>query len=201
MKSATLGFALLTIALAKSTPAAVLEIGKAAPDFSAVDSQGKTQTLEQYKGKFLVLEWTNPDCPFVQKHYGSGNMQATQAKARAMGAVWLSVLSSAKGNEGYMTPSETNAYRAKNNVKSNATILDPSGELGHLYRAKTTPQIAIIDPNGKLIYYGAIDDQPSPDPDTLTGAKNYAIAALKEAISGNAVTVSVTRSYGCSVKY
>jgi hypothetical protein len=188
-------FAVATVAPEKA------EIGKVSPNFTLNDSNGKTVTLDNYRGKFVVLEWTNKDCPFVRKHYGSGNMQATQEKARSMGAVWFTINSSAPGEQGYLTSSEINSYRKENGVKSNETLLDTKGTVGHIYNARTTPQIVIMDPKGVMIYNGAIDDRPSPDPESLKGARNYAIEALQEAMNGKAVAVSTSRPYGCSVKY
>lgn len=176
-------------------------VGDPSPAWSLPDSKGKTQALEDYKGKYVVLEWTNKDCPFVKKHYGSGNMQATQEKAKEMGAVWLTVISSAPGNQGYLKPDGINAYREEQKVKSAATLLDSDGKVGKLYDAKTTPQIVIINPEGKVIYNGAIDDKPSPDPADIATSKNYAISALTEAMAGKKVSVPTSRPYGCSVKY
>ncbi len=187
---------LLTLALLRA-PA----IGAPAPAFALPSVEGKTVALGDYKGKFVVLEWTNKDCPFVKKHYGSGSMQATQAEAKKMGAVWLSVCSSAPGNQGYMTADQYKTYVKEKKVASTAVLLDPDGKVGHLYGARTTPQIVIIDPKGTVVYDGAIDDQPDPDPATLKGAKNYALDALKEAMAGKAVAVATSRPYGCSVKY
>jgi len=176
-------------------------VGEPSPTWSAPDSTGKTQSLDAYKGKYVVLEWTNKDCPFVKKHYGSGNMQSTQAKAKEMGAVWLTVISSAPGNQGYLPPAEVNSYREQMRVKSAATLLDADGKLGKLYDAKTTPQIVVINPEGKVIYNGAIDDKPSPDPADIPSSKNYALSALTEAMAGKKVSVPTSRPYGCSVKY
>ena len=176
-------------------------IGQFSPDFSLTDSNGHKTTLSDYRGKFVVLECTNKDCQFVRKHYNSVNMQSTQEQAEKMGAVWFTVISSAPGLQGYMTPSEVNAYRTENNVKSEATLMDPSGTVGHIYSARTTPQIVIIDPKGVVLFDGGIDDRPSPDPDSLKGARNYALEALKDAMSGKPIEVDNPRPYGCSVKY
>lgn len=176
-------------------------VGSPAPDFSLPSVEGKTVGLDQYKGKFVVLEWTNKDCPFVKKHYGSGSMQATQAEAKKMGAVWLSVCSSAPGMQGYMTADQYKAYIKENKVASTAVLLDPDGKVGHLYGARATPQIVVIDPKGTIVYDGAIDDKPDPDPATLKGARNYALEALKAAMAGKPVAVTTSRPYGCSVKY
>jgi len=185
----------------QQTQLASLKVGEAAPNFTLTDSEGKSQELSAYKGKFVVLEWTNKDCPYVKKHYESGSMQATQKEAKEMGAVWLSIISSAPGKEGYMDAADINAYRKDHKVAAKATLLDSNGKVGRLYGARTTPQIVIVNPEGNVIYEGAIDDQPSPDPDTLKGAKNYVLSALKEAMAGKPVTTPVSRPYGCGVKY
>jgi AhpC/TSA family len=175
--------------------------GSTAPDFKGTDSNGQTQTLSQYKGKYVVLEWHNQGCPYEQKLYHSGTMEALQKQWTGKGVVWLSIISSAPGTQGYVTPAEENAYMKKMSAVPTATILDPNGTIGHLYSAKTTPHMFVIDPTGKLIYVGAIDDQPSPDPGTLKGARNYVSEALTESMSGQPIKVASTRSYGCSVKY
>jgi peroxiredoxin len=176
-------------------------VGEPAPDFTATDSNGKVHKLSEYKGKFVVLEWSNRGCPYTQKHYNSGNMQKLQKEWTSRGVIWLTVLSSAPGKQGYMTGAEENAYLKQVNAAPTAVLLDPTGALGHLYDAKTTPDIFIINPQGTLIYDGAIDDRPSTDVSDINGAKNYLSAALDEATSGKPVTVSTSRPYGCSVKY
>jgi peroxiredoxin len=181
--------------------AMALKPGDPAPDFKGVDSNGKVQTLAQYRGKYVVLEWANKGCPFEQKHYKSGNMERLQKEWTAKGVVWLSVLSSAPGQQGNVTPAEENDYLRAMNAAPTAAILDPSGTIGRLYDAKTTPDMFVIDPRGKLVYEGAIDDQPTPDPASLKDAKNYVSAALEASMAGRPVAVAVTRSYGCSVKY
>jgi peroxiredoxin len=192
--------AVLTACLIASTAFAV-KPGDQAPGFKGTASNGKTQTLSQYRGKWVVLEWTNRDCPYTIKHYNSGNMEALQKQWTAKGVVWLSILSSARGQQGYMTPAEENQYLSTMHAAPTAAILDPTGAIGHLYDAKTTPDMFVIDPSGKLVYEGAIDDRPSTDPASLKGAHNYVSAALEEAMAGQPVTTQVTRSYGCSVKY
>jgi hypothetical protein len=181
--------------------ALALKPGEQAPDFKGVDSNGKVQTLAQYRGKYVVLEWANKGCPFEQKHYKSGNMERLQREWTAKGVVWLSVISSAPGQDGYVTPPEENEYLRTMKAAPSAAILDPSGMIGRLYSAKTTPDMFVIDPQGRLVYEGAIDDQPTPDPASLNGAKNYVSAALEASMAGRPVEVAVTRSYGCSVKY
>ncbi len=172
-----------------------------APDFHGTDSNGRTQTLSQYRGKYIVLEWANKGCPFEQKHYLSGNMEKLQRQWTTKGVVWLSILSSAPGQQGNVTPAEENAYLATMHAAPTAAILDPTGAIGHLYEAKTTPHIFVIDPTGKVIYQGAIDDRPSPDPETLSSAHNYLNEALEASMAGRPVPTPVTRPYGCSVKY
>jgi peroxiredoxin len=176
-------------------------VGQPAPTFTGKDSQGKTETLEQYRGKYVVLEWTNRDCPFTAKQYDSGNMQALQQKWTGKGVVWFTVLSSAKGEQGYLDASDENAQLARVRAHPTAALLDPSGEIGRLYGAKTTPHMFIIDPQGKLIYAGAIDDKATTDVEDVKGAKNYVSAALTESMAGQPVQVASTRPYGCSVKY
>ncbi len=176
-------------------------VGSAAPTFTGKDSQGKTVSLSEYRGKYVVLEWTNRDCPFTKKQYDSGNMQALQKEWTGKGVVWLTVLSSAKNEDGYLDAAGENAQIARVHADPTAAILDPSGEIGKLYGAKTTPHMFIIDPQGKLIYAGAIDDKATTDVSDVKGAKNYVSAALTEAMAGQPVQVASTRPYGCSVKY
>ena len=193
---------LLSVALLlAATSAFALPPNSIAPDFKGTDSTGAQQNLAKYRGKFVVLEWANQGCPYDRKHYLSGSMEALQKEWTAKGVVWLSVVSSAPGEQGFVNPAEENEYLKKMHAAPTAAILDPTGQIGHLYEAKTTPHIFVIDPTGKLIYQGAIDDQPSPDPETLKGAKNYLSESLNAAMSGKSVPVAVTRPYGCSVKY
>lgn len=176
-------------------------IGSNAPDFSLPGADGKTHTLAEHKGKYVVLEWTNPQCPFVKKHYGSGNMQKLQAEYTKKGVVWLSIDSSAKGHEGYLTPEQAKEWQASAKTAETALLLDPSGKVGRQYGAKTTPDMYIISPEGKLLYSGAIDSIPSADPDDIAKANNYVKAGLEAALNGKPVETPVTKSYGCSVKY
>jgi AhpC/TSA family protein len=178
-------------------------VGQQAPTFAGKDSQGKTESLGQYRGKYVVLEWTNRSCPFTKKHYDSGNMQALQQQWTGKGVVWLTVLSSSPSHadDGYLTAGEENAYLEKVHAHPTAAILDPGGEIGRLYSAKTTPHMFVIDPEGKLIYAGAIDDKATTNTGDVKGAKNYVSAALTEAMAGQPVQVASTRPYGCSVKY
>jgi peroxiredoxin len=181
--------------------AAAVQIGEPAPNFGIVDSNGKTQHLSDYKGKYVVLEWHSQGCPAVRKQYDSGNMQKLQKEWTGKGVAWLTVISSGPGTPGFMTPSQENAFIAKSNAAPTAVLMDSGGVLGHLYDAATTPQMFVIDPQGTLIYQGAIDDRPKPEQTDLTGAKNYVAEALEEATAGRPVTVSWTKPYGCSVKY
>jgi len=194
--SAVVGFTLLAFSVGWAA-----RVGEAAPDFTATDSNGEVHKLSEYQGKYVVLEWTNRGCPYTQKHYSSGNMQRLQREWTGRGVIWLTVASSAPGKQGYVTASEENAYLKQANAAPTAVLLDPAGTLGHLYDAKTTPDIFIIGPKGVLIYSGAIDDRPSTDVADVNGAKNYVSLALDEATSGKPVSNPTTRPYGCSVKY
>jgi len=187
--------------LALSLSAWAVRVGDPAPDFTGTDSNGQTHKLSEYRGKFVVLEWTNSNCPFTRKHYASGNMQSLQKEWTAKGVVWLTVLSSTPGGDGYMNGPMENAYLEKVHASPTAVLLDPSGALGHEYEARTTPDMYVIDPSGKLIYSGAIDDHPTTDPDDIAASKNYVSAALTQSLAGQPVAVSYTRPYGCSVKY
>jgi peroxiredoxin len=192
----TLGVAMM------SASAFAVKPGEMAPEFKGTDSLGKTETLAQYRGKYVVLEWANQGCPYEHKHYESGNMQRLQKEWTAKGVVWLSVISSAPGQQGYVSAAEEKDYLAKMKAAPTAAILDPSGAIGRLYGAKTTPHMFVIDPDGKLVYEGAIDDQPTPDPASLKAVQhNYLNEALNESMAGKAVATPVTRPYGCSVKY
>lgn len=189
----------LLLLLVASAPAA--RPGEAAPDFTATDSNGKSRHLADYKGKYVVLEWHNQGCPYTKKHYESGNMQRLQKEWTDKGVVWFTVISSAPGTQGYVTAPEENEYVKRMHAVPTAVLLDPDGTLGHLYAARTTPHMYIIDPNGTLIYNGAIDDHPTSDPSDIKSSKNYVSTALGEALAGKPVTDSATRPYGCSVKY
>ena len=193
--------ALATAPAASSVSAQDVRVGAPAPGFTATDSRGQTQTLDQYRGKYVVLEWHNQGCPYTKKHYESGNMQSLQKEWTAKGVEWFTVISSAPGKEGYVTPSQENNYLAKMHASPTAVLMDPEGKLGRLYDAKTTPEIYVIDPQGKLIYEGAIDNRPTPDAGDIQGADNYLNDALTAAMAGRPVTTAYTRSYGCSVKY
>jgi hypothetical protein len=194
--------ALSLLAFSIAAPAlAKVSVGEPAPDFSLSDSSGRMQTLSQYKGKTVVLEWNNPDCPFVGKHYGSGNMQKQQADATAAGVVWLTINSSATGKQGDIDGGGANAYVAKVGGKQTAYLLDPAGTAGHLYGARTTPHMYIIDPQGILRYMGGIDSIRSTDRDDIAKATQYVPQALAELKAGKPVSVPTSQPYGCSVKY
>lgn len=181
--------------LAKAT------VGQPAPAFSLTDSQGKTHALSDFKGKTVVLEWTNAECPFVKKHYGAGNMQAQQGEATAGGVVWLTVNSGAAGKQGAVDAAGANAVIAASGGKQSAYLLDGSGDVGRSYGAKTTPHMYVIDGEGVLRYAGAIDSNPSADPADIAGSTQYVKAALADLAAGRPVAVANTQPYGCSVKY
>jgi hypothetical protein len=177
------------------------QVGQLAPVFAGTDSQGRVHRLTDYRGRTVVLEWTNHDCPYVRKHYGSGNMQQLQRQAAADGVIWLSVISSAPGKQGHVTGRQADELTRSRGAGPHAVILDERGEIGRLYAAKTTPHMYIIDPRGTLVYMGGIDDRPSADPADIPGARNHVAMALAELKAGKPVSQPVTRPYGCSVKY
>ena len=176
-------------------------IGSQAPDFRLADADGKAVTLGQFKGKVVVLEWNNPGCPFVKKHYESGNMQKTQTAARKDGVVWLSINSGGPGNQGHMNGAEAKTFVAAQKAQPSAYLLDPQGGVGKSYGAVTTPHMYIIDKAGKLAYAGGIDDKATSSKGDIAGARNHVLAALGEMKAGKAVSVATSRPYGCSVKY
>jgi peroxiredoxin len=188
--------------LALPAPAlAEAKVGQPAPDFTATDIHGNAFALAEQRGKPVVLEWTNHDCPFVVKHYSTGNMQAAQKAAREGGAVWVSIVSSAPDKQGHVTAEQAAAILAEQGAAPTTQILDPAGAIGRAYGAKTTPHMFVIDAGGVVAYAGAIDDNPSADPATVAGATNYALAALEALRAGAPVDPAETRAYGCSVKY
>jgi peroxiredoxin len=176
-------------------------VGSAAPDFSVSDSKGNTQSVSQYKGKYVVLEWFNPECPFVKKHYGGSNMQKLQEEFTSKGVVWLSIDSSALGKEGSLTPEQAEKKMSEWKTHQTALLLDPDAKAARAYAAKNTPHMFVINPEGKIIYEGAIDSKATPNPADIPQSTNYVKAALDEALAGKAVTTPSTRPYGCSVKY
>lgn len=186
---------------ATTTFAAAPAVGSAAPDFKLADSAGKEHSLDEYKGKYVVLEWTNPGCPFVRKHYDTGNIPKLQAESTRKGAVWLAIDSSAKGNEGYLSPDEAKKAKDGDYKSASALLLDADGKVGHLYGATNTPDLIIINPEGKVIYTGAIDSIASADKNDVAKATNYVQVGLEEAMANKPLTKSMSKPYGCGVKY
>ncbi len=177
------------------------EVGKPAPDFALTDLSGNKHNLSDFKGKYVVLEWVNFGCPFVKKHYGTANMQKLQKEFVDKGVAWLSICSSAPGKQGNETPDAAKSGFKKFGSAATAYLVDGDGKVGKLYGAKTTPQMFVINPEGALIYTGAIDDKPTPKPETVANSKNFVKAALTEAASGKEVSISSTKPYGCAIKY
>ncbi len=176
-------------------------VGNAAPDFSLTDAKGQTHSLSQYKGKYVVLEWFNPECPFVKKHYGSGNMQKLQEEYTSKGVVWLTIDSNAPGSEGNMTPEQAEKVTTAWKTHQTALLLDPEGKAGRAYGAKNTPNMVVISPEGKIAYEGAIDSKATPNPADIPSSTNYVKVALDESLAGKPVTTTNTRPYGCGIKY
>lgn len=176
-------------------------VGKPAPAFTARDTGGKIVSLADYKGKHVVLEWVNPGCPFVQKHYDSANMQATQKEATAKGVVWLAVNSTATDADDYRPPGAMAQWMLQHKAAATATLMDADGKVGRAYGARTTPHMYIIDPAGTLVYAGAIDNKPTANVADVPGATNHVKVALSEALAGKAIAQPATRAYGCSIKY
>jgi peroxiredoxin len=195
MKTKLLILTLTALATGALSAGAAPKIGAPAPGFSLPDSNGKTHSLGEFKGKYVVLEWFNPGCPFVRKHYESDNMQELQKKFTGKDVVWLTIDSSAPGEQGYLTPEEANKQIADWKMHPTALLLDPQGKVGHEYGATNTPHMYVIDPKGQLIYSGAIDDKPTPDPASIQGAKNYVAAALEEAMAGKSIRTPTSRAY------
>ncbi|MGI8821592.1 MAG: thioredoxin family protein [Chthoniobacterales bacterium] len=177
------------------------KVGSPAPNFSLSDAKGKTHSLADLKGKYVVLEWFNPECPFVKKHYGTGHMQKLQAEYAGKGVVWLSIDSSAKGKEGNLTPEAAAKQSTEWKMDHTTLLLDADGKVGQMYGAKNTPHMFIVNPEGNLIYQGAIDSKATPNVADLADATNYVKAALDESLGGKPVTTATTKPYGCSVKY
>jgi len=177
------------------------QTGVPAPEFTAMDSQGKPHKLSDYRGKTIVLEWTNHECPYTVKHYVTGNMQALQRSATDAGSIWLTVISSRPGSQGHVEGIEADKLTDDRQAKPTAVILDPKGDLGRLYGAATTPHMYVINGNGVLVYMGGIDDQPSSSQASVKRARNYVREALDAVAAGRPVALASTRPYGCSVKY
>jgi peroxiredoxin len=199
--AALAAISILAVDQATAVPPPAARVGEPAPQFNAQDITGKTIRLADYAGKTIVLEWTNDGCPFVGKHYDSGNMQALQQKYTAAGVVWLTLASSAPGEQGYVTPAEAKADLAHWRATPTDFLLDPNGIVGRLYDARATPNMVVIDRTGRVAYMGAIDDTPSTRLADVKTAHNYVVAALDALAAGQPVTVTSTRAYGCSVKY
>lgn len=189
--------ALMFAAAAQAVPA----VGQAAPEFTLRDTAGKAVKLSDFRGKVVVLEWTNPGCPYVRKHYDSGNMAATQQDAVAKGAVWLSINSTEKASYDYLEPAKLAAWQNERKVQPTATLMDEEGSAGKAYGARTTPHMYIVDPQGRLVYAGGIDSIPSANPADIGKAMNYVKQAVGEAAAGKPVSQATTRPYGCSIKY
>jgi peroxiredoxin len=181
--------------------AAQAVVGHPAPAFTASDSNGAARSLADFRGKLVVLEWWNPECPFVGKHYGSGNMQRLQKAWTGRGVVWLTVDSSAPGKQGYVDGAKANALMKEKGGAQTAVLLDPDGKIGRAYGAKTTPHMFVIDAKGTVVYAGGIDDKPSTDQADVGTARNHVQVALEEAMAGRPVSTPTSQPYGCSVKY
>jgi peroxiredoxin len=197
--------ALATVLAATATlplPSLALAVGDTAPAFSLKDTQGKTVQLADFKGRHVVLEWTNPGCPFVVKHYGAQNMQALQKEAKAKDVVWLSINSTARGHQDYLAPAALQDRLLKDwGAAPSAVLMDESGSVGKAYAARTTPHMYLIDPAGKLVFAGGIDDKRSSNPADIPGAKNFVRAAMADALAGKPVATPSATPYGCSIKY
>ena len=176
-------------------------VGEPAPAFELTDANGQRRSLAEFRGAFVVLEWVNPECPFVRKHYGSGNMQRLQRTYTNRQVAWLSINSSAPGKQGHLTPETAQVFLEEQGASPSALLLDPDGTVGKQYGAKTTPHLFVLNPDGVLIYHGAMDDRPSTDPQDVPEAHNYVEAAVDEALAGQPVSTPTTQPYGCSVKY
>ncbi len=189
------------VAIACAQAPSTAQVGDVAPSFQGETSTGETISLDQFEGKTVVLEWTNDGCPFVQKHYDTGNMQSTQAAVVAAGGVWVSVISSAPGKQGHVSGAQADALTQERNAQPTHIVLDPDGIIGRKYAAKTTPHMFVIDGDGLLRYDGAIDDMPSADHNAVDGATNHVLAAFTSVSNGQEVATAKTKPYGCSVKY
>ena len=199
MKQMLAAFTALTLIAAPASAAPA--VGQAAPNFKLTDVNGKAVSLSDFRGKTVVLEWHNPGCPFVKKHYDSGNMQKSQAAAAKDNVVWLTINSGAPGKQGHMNGAEAKALVAKAGARPAAYLLDPRGIVGKTYDAKTTPHMYVVNKAGTLVYAGGIDDKPTANPADINGARNHVLAALAELKASKAVSVTTSRPYGCSVKY
>lgn len=197
-----LACAALALGTLAAAPAfAAVENGKPAPDFTATDIHGKEIKLSEFKGKNVVLEWTNHQCPFVVKHYSTGNMQALQKRVTDNGDIWITIVSSATGKQGHMSAEDAKALEAEAGAKATTRIMDETSAIAYQYGAKVTPHMYVINAEGTLVYQGAIDDQPSPDIKTVETAQNYVTAALEDIAAGREVATPMTTAYGCGIKY
>ena len=176
-------------------------VGQPAPAFTLTDTSGKSVSLADFKGRHVVLEWVNPGCPFVVKHYGAQNMQATQKAAVGKGVVWLAVNSTASDARDYLTPAAMGAWMSEQKAAASATLMDTDGRVGRASAARTTPHMYVIDPQGRLVYAGAIDSKPTANPADIRTAVNHVNVALTESLAGQPVSTPLTRAYGCTVKY
>lgn len=192
--------ALSTLAFAAGVSAAP-SVGQSAPDFTLTDTAGKPVKLSDYRGKYVVLEWTNPGCPYVKKHYDSGNMPATQREAVAKGVVWLSINSTEKDSYDYLEPAQLASWMKERKGTPSAVLMDVEGTAGKAYGARTTPHMYIVNPQGQLVYAGGIDSIPSSNPEDIRKAVNYVKQGLGEALAGKPISQAATRPYGCSIKY
>lgn len=194
-------FAFALIAAPISTALAQAVPGKPAPAFTLADLDGRKVALAEMRGKYVILEWTNPSCPFVRKHYGSGNMQSLQRHFAAEGVVWLTINSTARSHPEYLKPAELKSWLQQQEAAPTIAALDADGTVGRAYGAKTTPHMYVIDPNGALVYAGAIDDKRSADPADVKTASNFVVQAMNELRAGKPVSSPATPPYGCSIKY
>lgn len=198
LRRTLLAASLVTLA---ATAQAAPAVGQAAPDFTLKDASGKTVKLSDFRGKHVVLEWTNPGCPYVRKHYNSGNMPATQQEAMDKGVVWLAINSTERDSGDYLAPAQLAAWKAERKSKPSAILMDEEGTVGRAYGARTTPHMYIVNPQGQLVYAGGIDSIPSSNPDDIKRATNYVKQAVGELLAGKPVSQAATRPYGCSIKY
>lgn len=192
---------LVSLAFVAGQAGAAATVGQVAPAFTATDASGKPVSLADFKGKTVVLEWVNPGCPFVQKHYSAANMQGTQKDATGKGVVWLTINSTSTDASDYLPPAEMAKWMQQQKAAATATLMDADGKVGRAYGARTTPHMYIVDPAGKLVYAGGIDDKPSANVADIPRATNYVKAALNESLAGKPITQANTRPYGCSIKY
>ena len=193
--------AILAAILLAASSAIAGTVGQPAPDFTLSDLSGKAVKLSDYRGSYVVLEWVNPECPYVEKHYGSRNMQGLQKDYTAQKVVWLTINSTREGHSEYYPPQKMAGWLKQMNAAPSATLLDPTGKVGRAYQARTTPHMYIVDPKGQLVYAGGIDDKRSTSQSDVKTAKNFVRAAMGEALAGKSISAASTSPYGCSIKY